>query len=133
MKMGEYRISVDQRNKLVKVMWEGRLESGVLEKGCNEWLGEIRKFPKGMVLAMSDVSKVDMKSITPEMAKITHDTVLFAKSYCRKAAEVVPSPMLMKASKESGDAQRSDRYKVFATEHEAIRYLLFESTVNVRI
>lgn len=122
--MNNYQITVDQKNKLVKIVWNSYPEKpDEIAASCKELENTIKRFRKNEPRFLADISHVDARFLPPEAGKALHDTTVFLLSYVSKFAQVVPG-LVFKKSMESVQGGQIGAIKSFLTEREAMDYLL---------
>ncbi len=119
--MDYVKVTVDQKNKLIKAIWSGKPDLKGVEDGCNAVQKELERFSKGEPSLLADVRDLDVRLLPPGSDKVIHEGHMFAVSHCKRQAQVVSSLMMQKSL---AKVQQGDTFAQFSTEQEAIRWLL---------
>ncbi|HYE11547.1 MAG TPA: hypothetical protein VEF53_15365 [Patescibacteria group bacterium] len=120
MKTGEWKVTVDEKLKLLKHVCIDKMEIEGYQDTLNCIVNELKKFNKGEPLYLIDMSPCSTKFLTSEMMKFSNEFTAFMEPYCKKWAGVIPSFVFRKTVEIF--AKGKGRY--FSTEREAMDYLL---------
>ena len=117
------RITVDKKNKLIKVVWSGKMDFTEIRDLCENVNNELKKFKEGEPFLLGDTRAVDMRFVPAGADKPIQESYLFSISYCKKSATLVSSMMLEKQLEKSSGSDNGT-FRMFDSEQEAIKWLL---------
>ena len=117
------RIIIDQGKKLIKVIWDGKMDFTEIKDLCEKVTDELKKFKKGEPLVPGDTRALDMRFVPAGSDKPIQEGYLFSISYCKKSATLVSSMMLEKQLEKSS-GNDSGSFRMFDSKPEAMKWLL---------